>query len=249
MQKQKLNSIKLFSILIFVFISVFINAQSINEVNYKIFMKEDLNTKMDPQIKNRIEDINKAINQIECRLVFNNQFSVFKQIKKLGIDDNDLSHKIASVFVNGDYYVDLDNKNKMIQKWFSDELFNISIQFKSLEWEITKETKQIGKYLCYKATSIRYVSNSISNTNKEFTTTVWFTPEIPFPFGPQGMDGLPGLVLEATQDDKMYYYASEIKLNIQNENSELSIPKKGTLISETDYSKLVKSKSKYLFED
>src|SRR5690606_33283969 len=116
----------------------------------------------------------------------------------------------------------------------------------NMQWKITKDTKQIGKYLCYKATSIRKVNNSFKNTEKEFTTTVWFTPEIPFPFGPQGIDGLPGLVLEATPDDKRYYYASEIKLNMKNENSELSFPKKGTLISESEYSKLVKSKSKYL---
>lgn len=41
---------------------------------------------------------------------------------------------------------------------------------------------------------------------------MWFTNQIPVPFGPEDFNGLPGLVLEATNNDQTFIYAESIEL-------------------------------------
>ncbi|MBW1295932.1 GLPGLI family protein [Aquimarina litoralis] len=73
------------------------------------------------------------------------------------------------------------------------------------KWELTKETKQIDKYLCYKAILL----------NSDKRVEAWYTNEIKAPFGPKGYYGLPGLILELKEDrqrvrfDKIYLFPSE----------------------------------------
>jgi GLPGLI family protein len=61
-----------------------------------------------------------------------------------------------------------------------------------LKWEIKKDsTKTIGKHLCIKAdTEFR---------GRKYE--VWFTPEIPINKGPWKLNGLPGLILQATDKE------------------------------------------------
>jgi GLPGLI family protein len=56
-----------------------------------------------------------------------------------------------------------------------------------IHWTITDSTKKIGKYNCTMAmTHFR---------GREYTA--WFTPEIPVPYGPWKLIGLPGIILQA----------------------------------------------------
>ena len=60
------------------------------------------------------------------------------------------------------------------------------------EWELTKETKKIDQYLCYKAI--------LKSSDKK--VEAWFTNEIEAPYGPKGYYGLPGLILELKEGKK-----------------------------------------------
>ena len=55
-----------------------------------------------------------------------------------------------------------------------------------MAWRIKPETKQIGQFLCQKATCSFRGRNYIA----------WFTPEIPVCYGLWKLNGLPGLILE-----------------------------------------------------
>ena len=73
------------------------------------------------------------------------------------------------------------------------------------EWELTKETKKIDQYLCYKAI--------LKNSDKK--VEAWYTNEIKAPYGPKGYSGLPGLILELKENkrkvsfDKVSLFPSE----------------------------------------
>lgn len=89
-------------------------------------------------------------------------------------------------------------------------------------WTITSESKQIGDYLCYKATNIYHVDNGLKVFNHP--VTAWFCPEIPFPFGPIGYGNLPGLILElkvrnVTYTMKEIYFDTNIYLNLPDFSS------------------------------
>lgn|SRR5690554_933449 len=60
----------------------------------------------------------------------------------------------------------------------------------NINWRIIDETKNILGYKCQKATG----------TYKCREYTVWFTNEIPLSIGPWHLNGLPGAILEATEN-------------------------------------------------
>jgi GLPGLI family protein len=70
------------------------------------------------------------------------------------------------------------------------------------DWKITSETKQIGEYLCYKATNVYLVDNDPKGFVHQ--VTAWFCPKLPFPYGPNGYGNLPGLILELQVSHVVY---------------------------------------------
>lgn len=72
----------------------------------------------------------------------------------------------------------------------------------SFKWNLQNETKTIGKFTCHKATS----------QFRGRTYIAWYTPEIPLPYGPWKLQGLPGLILEAyDSSEEVYYYFKSIE--------------------------------------
>lgn len=74
------------------------------------------------------------------------------------------------------------------------EAFVVEDTWIKINWKIKNKFKQIGKYKCQKA---------IGNFRGR-TYTAWFTEAIPLPYGPWKLFGLPGLILEAEDSEKMF---------------------------------------------
>ena len=88
----------------------------------------------------------------------------------------------------------------------------------SQTWKIEKETKKIGKFNCKKATT----------TFRGRTYTAWFTSDIPLPYGPWKLHGLPGLILEAYDSNKnayWYFKSAEYPSKTRQNANYMSIPK------------------------
>lgn len=105
-----------------------------------------------------------------------------------------------------------------------------------IEWEITKESKKIDNYICYKAICKEQIINRLGE-EKTREIVAWFTPELPYSYGPLEYNGLPGLILEL---EKLGSKLVAKKITIDNDKTiEIEKPK-GKIITEEEYEKKVK---------
>jgi GLPGLI family protein len=75
------------------------------------------------------------------------------------------------------------------------------------KWNLQNETKKIGKFTCNKATA--------KFRGREYIA--WYTTEIPLPYGPWKLQGLPGLILEGYDTtEEIYYYFKSIEYPTAN---------------------------------
>ena len=95
-----------------------------------------------------------------------------------------------------------NNQKKMYSSLFFKNRILVDDGFINIEWKINTETKKIGNFSCIKATT----------TFRGRNYTAWFTTDIPVPYGPWKLNNLPGLILEAYDEDKyVYWYFKNIE--------------------------------------
>lgn len=191
-----------------------IDTIAVNKVIYKIRMPARENKSKSPQAEKFINDIANGLELVECQLWFNNTKSVFKIVDKLA-GDNDKNYGLGAIQASGIYYKDTRNKVKIMQQDIRGEKLNIILPYEEYKWDILSETKEIEGYKCYKAIGYREEFSAKDNKIKIIRPEVWFTPKIPSSFGPKGMDGLPGLVLEGKLSEMAYFYATRIVFNVE----------------------------------
>lgn len=168
-------------------------------------------------------------------LEFNKNKSSFTKIEKLAQPSHKekLVESIASGFLTtpNNYFLDQDAENYLLQ---TDEGILIQKPFKSLNWEILKESKMVDHYLCYKATCNKVIIN-MKGEEKNISVIAWFAPSLPYHFGPKEFYGLPGLILEL-EEGKTTFYATEVSL--LDLKKEIEFPR-GKTITDEEYRKSV----------
>ncbi|UQD55253.1 GLPGLI family protein [Flavobacterium sp. K5-23] len=205
----------------------------VNYVVYKMAEMQQVNVNNSP--KNlQYEEMISAFDKIECGLYYTKSKSVFKMIDKLELN-NDISYQLAAVFAEGQYYKDIIAGTKIKHTEEFGEILNIIMPFEQYKWQISTETKTISGYKCYKANCQWEEFDVIRNKKLVFNSTVWFAPEIAAPFGPLGLDGLPGLVLEGSLNGISYFYATSVTFDIKKANINLNKPVQGKFVTEKEY--------------
>jgi len=221
----------------------------------KIDIKMD-STKINSQMQTQMLELFKKQFEKTHILTFNKQASVYKEdvslgrpstpgieIMVVGTGDSDVLYKNTKE-------KRITNKSDIMGK-----LFLIQDKLESQDWKLTKETKNIGKYTCYKAiqtmeidsssfSNLDTVSNkdSISVEKKKLTITAWYAPEIAVSHGPSRYWGLPGLILEVNDGDNTIV-CSKIVLN-PKEQKEIVEPKKGKQVTQDEYNAIIEKKTK-----
>lgn len=85
----------------------------------------------------------------------------------------------------------------------------------SLDWIITDETKKIGKFICHKAELKSFRGRNY---------TAWFTYGLPIAIGPWKLQGLPGLILEAYDNDAQIHIVAKT-VNFNSQETPITIEK------------------------
>lgn len=151
-------------------------------------------------------------------LYFNNQVSFYiengdaKRIDSsidhdmMEITGNIVEEKIMKSTLSKDYvYTNVDKCKLIFQEEINQKVFVVNDSIANIKWKLSTKNKKIGKYTCQKADGLY----------RGRTYTVWFTTEIPVSHGPWKLRGLPGLIVEATdQTNKFKYEIAKIDLGV-----------------------------------
>lgn len=84
----------------------------------------------------------------------------------------------------------INDQALLVNKSFRQANYLIKEPLEKTDWQISTETKELLGHTCQKATG----------TVKGRAYTAWFTTDIPASFGPWKLFGLPGLILEASDN-------------------------------------------------
>ncbi|MCG1035138.1 GLPGLI family protein [Polaribacter sargassicola] len=174
-------------------------------------------------------DILKNTPNVNTYLDFVNEESMYYVEDKMELDGKSILN-MNRIFAGGNNKVYKNTKTKEYLKENIRE--NLLIEKEEKKWQITQESKQIGKYICFKAIDIE-------STNTKMKPVVWFTPQIPVSFGPSEYNGLPGLVILVEMSNRTIS-ASKIVLN-PKEKIELKKLIKGDRITEEKYNEKMKA--------
>ena len=220
--------------------------------------QEGISDKMQEELQKRIQ----KMNQKTFILNFDKTTSVYKEEEKLEAPKTKAgSSGINVISLGGSGSTDVYYKN-IKQKKFANKTeimgkaFLVKDKLKEYDWELSSETKNIGKYTCYKATFTKEVENtnmSIANgetketkTKETIVTTAWYTTQIAISNGPKDYQGLPGLILEINDGTNMIV-CTEIILNPENAAT-IEEPTKGKVVSLKKFTKNKKEKNDELME-
>lgn len=215
------------------------------------FSRKDMTEDMKQKLEERI----KKASERTYILDFNKNESVYYQEVKLEAPTRS-SGQVASGASEGKRYKNVKEKIEISEEDIFGKSFLVQDSLPNWNWKLESETKKIGNYLCYKAVSIKPVSEEdkkgYEDQKKEQTEgktvlleirepkekvfTVWYTPEIALSQGPEKYWGLPGLILEAT-DGKISYLCSKIILN-PKEKTDIKRPKKGKKVNRKEFEEI-----------
>ncbi|WP_435261698.1 GLPGLI family protein [Tenacibaculum sp. nBUS_03] len=204
-------------------------------------------------------------------LNFTTKESIYKEEAKLQAPGT-RGFRFGGFTGGGVKYKNLQTKESLESVEFFGKKFLITDSAEKPKWELGSDTKQIGKYTCFKATLVKKVdafdwrnmrrrgkgnkaSDSSKNTKvtedieipKEITVTAWYTPQIPVSNGPGEYWGLPGLILEINEG-RTTILCSEVIMNVKDEDTEIEAPTKGDQVSREEYNKIMKKKMEEMRE-
>ncbi|WP_103072473.1 GLPGLI family protein [Aquimarina sediminis] len=249
-------------LLLFVFESIF--AQGFQgSVTYKTNRKVDLNmedSKVNSEMQKHIEKMLKKQFQKEYVLSFNSSTSIYKEEESLEEPKaaSGMTFVMAGSGASDILYKNIKEKRYASKRDLMGKLFLVKDSLAKMDWKLEGETKKIGNYTCYKATTTRMTqriqsmsvrSNEDSEGNEEetadpegeeVTITAWYTPEIPVSNGPENYWGLPGLILEVN-DGVQSMLSTKIVLNAKKK-SEIKEPSKGKIVSEEKFNQIMEKK-------
>jgi GLPGLI family protein len=241
------------------------NVAQIYRITYKVRPIEPPKINQDTVNTNKKLDINNVeelvaagkkqeylqLLDMELELYCNASESLFMLKEGLEPDISDFKARLgfinatSSLDVTGDsrLYINTLKKSKIEQHTLRGTLYKISRPYQNYNWTINDSNKVILGHRCLKATASWEVYNSRTQKIRRATISVWFTRDIPLPFGPSDLNGLSGLVLEGSLENGRTLYATEIKEHYLDKSKILKEPEEGQVMTEAEYRKMLEQRS------
>lgn len=227
--------------------------------NWGARMSEAQKKQVQERLKNRLEKT--------YVLNFNKEESIFKEEEKLdawaGATDT-----WGKNFARGEQYKNVKENELVQSQEFYGKRFLVKDKLQEIKWNMGKESKQIGQYLCFKATAVvpatelawydfswgdlrrpetkkkdSVQTETLAEPEIRLTQIeAWYTPQIPVSHGPAEYWGLPGLILEVSSGNTTML-CSEIKIN-PKESIVIEVPDKGKETTKKEYRNTIVGKMK-----
>ena len=187
-------------------------------------------------------------------LTFNQIESIYKEEEKLDAPGGGGGpwRVMIGGLTSGPQYKNIKEHKLLKDQEFFGKQFLINDSLPKINWIMGSETKQIGNYMCFKATAKKTVPDTPGfgrppsddeeeNKTKEIEIVAWYTLQIPINQGPGEYWGLPGLILELNAD-RTTILCSKIILN-PAEKLEIKAPSKGKEVTQAEYDEIVVKKT------
>jgi GLPGLI family protein len=190
-------------------------------------------------------------------LIFHTDVSLYKDHEEGELTEEDIEPGSMSIVMSGESdseikYIDNLKKVMITQREFMGKKFLIKETLPSYKWKLTNERTKILGYNCIKALKV----------DSNLKTEVWFTSQIPISSGPNGISGLPGMILaykllkisttleSEKPEEEVMLAVQAISIDLSPiDKKKIKKPKKGKVLSsEDEYNKLVEKRTQSMFE-
>jgi len=232
------------------------------KATYKSHRKMDIkldSTQMETEMHRKMIEMMKKQFEKTYILSFNKAESLYKEDEELEAPQpTGMVMVVMDSGESGELYKNIKEDRYADHNEMFGKVFLIQDTLRKIDWKLGgKETKNIGEYTCYKATTTRMaevVKTGISiNGDKdldedtepkmeEITVTAWYTPQISINNGPANYHGLPGLILEV-HDGPETLICSKIVLN-PKDKIEIKEPTKGKKVTQKKFDAIMAKKMK-----
>lgn len=101
------------------------------------------------------------------------------------------------------YYLNSKNRTRIKEILDIDQnsFIHLVDAWNPYQWKLVDSTKKLGKFNCKKAVGV-LVTDSYCCGTVISNIEAWYSPELPYPYGPLAFNGLPGIVLEVTIENE-----------------------------------------------
>lgn len=176
---------------------------------------------------------------IKKALLFKGQEAIYKERagnEDLEVTNENDGNEIRMVMKSPEstLYTDLKTRSMVHSQEFFGKHFLITGDLKKYNWKITSEQKTLLDMVCQKAI-LQDTAQSV---------VAWFTTQLPVGIGPNGYNGLPGMILSLDIDEGSRIITAEKIIYRELLPEEMTKPEKGKPIGVEEFEKVKKEKMK-----
>lgn len=227
-----------------------------------------------PEMKEMIQEQMRLMSEKTFTLSFDKNTSLYEEEVVLTPGGGGMfegMRMMSNTMYGGVYYKNTKDKVFIQEREIFGKEFLIKDSLQVFDWQLGTETKQVGNYMCYKATAVvpfdltdfknmtrkepkdeKEKEEQESSTNfldmidvpSEVIITAWYTPQIPIAQGPSNYWGLPGLIMEVSSG-KTTILCSKIVIN-PKDKKEIKAPKNGKVVTQIEFQETMMEKMEEL---